>query len=219
MQLQRYTLTLCFWCGPTKLSSKTVVETRTYEWMLTLAFRGKGRKKLLLGFDPFSWLFQMLSMRNGLISHLLWFPQGLKPMRMEVGGDNTSKTLNRTTTLPLHRENSLRSASNLPDKLTMMDQSLLTPPSYIIESKSSVLAHAKPFKLKIFRGKINSLWIIHMYLRCNGNPFLHFLNCKSDIAASGNICKPVRYQSSELFSNLQAFHVYNLQFILYMNSH
>ncbi|KAK7406530.1 hypothetical protein VNO78_08157 [Psophocarpus tetragonolobus] len=86
---------------------------------------------------------QMLSMRNGLSLHPMCFPEGLQPLQlsqisMELSERNRSSThLNMTATLPLHQDNPLLYASNLPNKHTLRNQSSASYPPYINNSETS----------------------------------------------------------------------------------
>ncbi|TKY70587.1 Transcription factor SPATULA [Spatholobus suberectus] len=85
---------------------------------------------------------QMLSMRNGLSLHPMCFPESLQPlqlsqMSMELSERNRSTHLNMTATLPLHQENPLHYASNLPDKHTVPNQPPAPYPPYINSSETS----------------------------------------------------------------------------------
>ncbi|XP_061336714.1 transcription factor SPATULA-like [Gastrolobium bilobum] len=85
---------------------------------------------------------QMLSMRNGLSLHPLFFPEGLQPlqlsqMRMDLAEENRSIPLNATASLPMHQENPIHYSSNLPIKHAMADQPSVLSPSYIINSGTS----------------------------------------------------------------------------------
>ncbi|KAK7307638.1 hypothetical protein VNO77_40880 [Canavalia gladiata] len=102
---------------------------------------------------------QMLSMRNGLSLHPMCFPEGLQPLQlsqlsMELSERSRSSTtpLNMTTTLPLHLENPLHYASNLPNKHTAQNQPSPPYPSYINNSETSfgmesrIPQHIKPLQ-------------------------------------------------------------------------
>ncbi|KAL2348381.1 hypothetical protein Fmac_002381 [Flemingia macrophylla] len=84
---------------------------------------------------------QMLSMRNGLSLHPMCFPDGLQPlqlsqMSMELSERNRSTPLNMTATLPLHQENPMQYAPNLPNK-TVPNQPSAPYPPYINNSETS----------------------------------------------------------------------------------
>ncbi|XP_027362235.1 transcription factor SPATULA [Abrus precatorius] len=100
---------------------------------------------------------QMLSMRNGLSLHPMCFPEGLQTlqlsqMSLELSERNRSTPLNMTATLPLHQENPLHYASNLPNKHTVPNQPSAPYPSYINNSETSfgiephIPQHIKPLQ-------------------------------------------------------------------------
>ncbi|OIV92873.1 hypothetical protein TanjilG_01007 [Lupinus angustifolius] len=101
---------------------------------------------------------QMLSMRNGLSSHPMCFPEGLQPlqlsqMSMELGEENRSIPLNMEATLPMRQGNPVNyTSSNLPNQQTMHNHPSVPYPSYINNSEASfelespVLSHIKPLQ-------------------------------------------------------------------------
>ncbi|KAG4933524.1 hypothetical protein JHK87_047526 [Glycine soja] len=86
---------------------------------------------------------QMLSMRNGLSLHTMFFQEGLQPLqlsqvpRMDSGEESRLIPSNPTASLSMHQENPMHYLSNLPNKLAMADQQSVPTPSYIINSETS----------------------------------------------------------------------------------
>ncbi|KAG5097978.1 hypothetical protein JHK82_047832 [Glycine max] len=86
---------------------------------------------------------QMLSMRNGLSLHTMFFQEGLQPLqlsqvpRMDSGEESRLIPSNPTASLSMHQENPMHYLSNLPNKLAMIDQQSVPTPSYIINSETS----------------------------------------------------------------------------------
>ncbi|XP_014506484.1 transcription factor PIF4 isoform X2 [Vigna radiata var. radiata] len=85
---------------------------------------------------------QMLSMRNGLSLHPMFFPEGLQPqqlsqMRMDSSEENRSIPSNTTATLPMQQENPMPYSSNMANKQIVADQPSMTTPSYIFNSETS----------------------------------------------------------------------------------
>ncbi|KAK7331061.1 hypothetical protein VNO77_25272 [Canavalia gladiata] len=100
---------------------------------------------------------QMLSMRNGLSLHPMYFPEGLQPlqlsrMSMDSAEENRSIPLNTAATLPMHQENPMHYSSNLPNKHAVADQPSVPTASYIINSepsfalRPSILDNIRPFQ-------------------------------------------------------------------------
>lgn len=84
----------------------------------------------------------MLSMRNGLSLHPMFFPEGLQPqqlsqMRMDSSEENRSIPSNTTATLPMQQENPMPYSSNMANKQIVADQPSMTTPSYIFNSETS----------------------------------------------------------------------------------
>lgn len=82
----------------------------------------------------------MLSMRNGLSLHPMYFSEGFQPlqlsrMSMDLSEGNRSTPLNITATLP--QTNPLLYASNLPNKSTLPNQPSVPYPSYINNPQTS----------------------------------------------------------------------------------
>jgi len=88
-------------------------------------------------------IFQMLSLRNGLSLHPMYFHEGLHSlplsrMSTELSEGNGSTPLNMTSTLPHPQDNPLLYASNLPNKNTLPSQpSMSSYPSYINNTETS----------------------------------------------------------------------------------
>nr|KYP45538.1 hypothetical protein KK1_032896 [Cajanus cajan] len=84
----------------------------------------------------------MLSMKNGLSFHPMFFPEGLQPlqlsqMRMDSGEENKYTHSNTKATLPVQQEKHIHFSSNLSNKHTVADQSSMQTPSYILNSETS----------------------------------------------------------------------------------
>ncbi|RDY01996.1 Transcription factor SPATULA, partial [Mucuna pruriens] len=99
---------------------------------------------------------QMLSMRNGLSLHPMFFPEGLQPlqlsqMKMDSGEENRSIPSNTATTLPMHQENPMHYSSNLPNKHTVANQSSMPTPSYILNSDTFGLESPIPENIRSFQ--------------------------------------------------------------------
>jgi len=160
----------------------------------------------------------MLSMRNRLSLHPMFFPEGLQPpqlpqMRMDPSEENRSIPSNTTATLPIQQENPMPYSSTLPNKQIVADQPSMSAASYLFNSETSfrleshIPENIRSFQLRSF-SEVSSLFS-YICLVKSITIFIFYtfplLNYKTDvqrrhIAAPTFKCKPFRYQSIRLFS-------------------
>ncbi|KAG4930755.1 hypothetical protein AAZX31_17G165400 [Glycine max] len=122
---------------------------------------------------------QMLSMRNGLSLHTMFFQEGLQPLqlsqvpRMDSGEESRLIPSNPTASLPMHQENPMHYLSNLPNKLAMADQQSVPTPSYIINSETSfrlespIPENIRSFQLRRFPEMCREDILQHQHLNAN----------------------------------------------------
>lgn len=139
--------------------------------LIELTFEGR----LVLIFT-FMIIFQMLSMRNGLSLHTMFFQEGLQPLqlsqvpRMDSGEESRLIPSNPTASLPMHQENPMHYLSNLPNKLAMADQQSVPTPSYIINSETSfrlespIPENIRSFQLRRFPEVSSLTYVLATYM-------------------------------------------------------
>ncbi|KAL2573878.1 hypothetical protein AAZX31_17G165400 [Glycine max] len=122
---------------------------------------------------------KMLSMRNGLSLHTMFFQEGLQPLqlsqvpRMDSGEESRLIPSNPTASLPMHQENPMHYLSNLPNKLAMADQQSVPTPSYIINSETSfrlespIPENIRSFQLRRFPEMCREDILQHQHLNAN----------------------------------------------------
>ncbi|KAK8471502.1 hypothetical protein PHAVU_003G242900 [Phaseolus vulgaris] len=140
---------------------------------------------------------QMLSMRNRLSLHPMFFPEGLQPpqlpqMRMDPSEENRSIPSNTTATLPIQQENPMPYSSTLPNKQIVADQPSMSAASYLFNSETSfrleshIPENIRSFQLRSFSEMCREDILQHQLLNANHsdtNP----LGCSQGTLATASI--------------------------------
>ncbi|KAK7346987.1 hypothetical protein VNO80_21511 [Phaseolus coccineus] len=159
---------------------------------------------------------QMLSMRNRLSLHPMFFPEGLQPsqlsqMRIDPIEENRSIPSNTTATLPIQQENPMPySSSTLPNKQIVADQPSMSAASYLFNSETSfrleshIPENIRSFQLRSFSEMCREDILQHQLLNANHsdtNP----LGCSQGTLATASISFDMQKSAVKDNSSLENF--------------